>query len=209
MKQHIIDIMTRYKGRVNTWVVVNEAHWDNEWDFWRKKIGNDYIEIAFQTAREVDPSAKLLYSDFQNETLYSKKTNFNKQVVKTLLEKGLIDGIGLHMRINASTPPKKEDLIKTFQSYGVPIYITELDIDLSNVKGSSEERFLKQAEIMKIISSAAKESGVCNYFIMFGIGDKYSWLEEDKGKINADATAFTDDLSPKPSYYAMMQGLFP
>lgn len=209
MKQHIIDIMTKYKGKIDTWVVVNEAHWDNEEDFWRKKIGSNYIEIAFQTARETDPSAKLLYSDFQNETSYGKKTYFNRQVVQTLIEKKLIDGIGLHMRIRAFTPPKKEGLIKTFQSYGVPIYITELDIDLSSVKGPTEERFLKQAEIMKTISFAAKESGVCNYFIMFGIGDKYSWLEEDEGKPNADATAFTDELFPKPSYYAMIQGLFP
>ena len=208
MKTHIKDTMERYKGKISTWVVVNEAHWLNDEDFFKRKIGDNYIEMAFQTAREVDPSAKLLYSDFQNETAYSPKTAFNKEIVNRLKEKGLIDGIGLHMRINASRPPKKEDLINTMKNYGVPIYITELDVDLSNVKGTDAERFIKQAEIYQTIMEAALESGVCNDFTVFEVGDQYSWLETDLGRTNADATLFDDNFNPKPAYYAIEIALF-
>ena len=119
MQTHIKTVMDRYRGKIPVWVVVNEAHWDATYDFWKSKVGDNYIEIAFQTAREADPSAQLIYSDFFNETPSLPKTKFNQQIVTSLKSKGLIDGIGLHMRINAAKPPKKEDLVTTMRSYGL------------------------------------------------------------------------------------------
>ena len=214
MKKRITDLVGRYKGRVGVWVVVNEAFPSAEEDFWKRKIGDEYIEIAFETARAIDPSAKFIYSDFQNHLLGSentegsKKTKFNKEVVEKLNAKGLIDGLGLHMRIRAVNPPKKEDLIDAMKYYGVPIYITELDVDLTGVNANNTERLILQAEIYKTIMEAALESGVCKSFIVFGIGDKYSWLEEELNKPNADATLYDDNFDPKPAFYAIKQALF-
>ena len=207
MQTHIKTVMDRYRGKIPVWVVVNEAHWDATYDFWKSKVGDNYIEIAFQTAREADPSAQLIYSDFFNETPSLPKTKFNQQIVTSLKSKGLIDGIGLHMRINAAKPPKKEDLVTTMRSYGVPVYITELDVDLSDVHGTNQERYLLQASIYKTIMEAALESGVCKSFIVFGIGDQYSWLETDLKKPNADATMYDDNLDPKPAFYAVSSAL--
>ena len=44
----------------------------------------------------------------------------------------LIDALGII--------PSKQELIDAMKSYGLPIYITELDIDLRDVSGTNMER---------------------------------------------------------------------
>ncbi|MDZ4159426.1 MAG: endo-1,4-beta-xylanase, partial [Anaerolineaceae bacterium] len=75
--------------------------------------------------------------------------------------------------------------------------------DLSNVQGSNEERFAKQAKIYGDVLTACINSKVCNSFTVWEIVDKYSWLEQNLGKPNADATLFDDNMQPKPAYFAI------
>ena len=208
LKKHIHDTMSHYPD-VEIWSVVNEAWFINNvnLDFWYSKLGKDYIKIAFETARQENPSAILCYSDFLNE-VPGKRATWNHEIVETLKEDNLIDGLMMHMRINAANPPKKDGLISMMQSYGVPIYITELTVDLINVSGTQEKRFLKQAEIYKTIMEAAIESGVTKSFVMWGIGDSANYLEIMVGKPNADPTIYDDNLERKPAYYALLQAMF-
>ena len=86
--------------------------------------------------------------------------------------------------------------------YGVPVHVNEFDVNMKDVPGTQEERFAKQAEIYRDMLQAALESGVCTNFMLFGFGDRYSWLELDKTQAafspNADPTPFDDNLKPKP-----------
>jgi len=131
----------------------------------------------------------------------------NHEIVEMLKKDNLIDGLMMHMRIDGANPPKKEELISMMQSYDVPIYITELTVDLTNVNGTQEERFLKQAEIYKTIMKAAIESGVTKSFVMWGIGDSANWLETDVGKPHADPTIYDDNLQRRPAYYALLAAM--
>jgi endo-1,4-beta-xylanase len=61
----------RYAGRMHSWDVVNEAvlvtdgRADGLRDSpWLRLVGEDYIEEAFQTARNADPQALLAYNDY-------------------------------------------------------------------------------------------------------------------------------------------------
>jgi endo-1,4-beta-xylanase len=230
-QKYITTIMNRYKGRIGTWVVVNEAGFIYPgWDFFETHIGQEYVEIAFRIAREADPSARLIYNDFGNESVRGPKFAQTKKIIASLLSKGLIDGVGLQMHIapvpdgsrtfrvtagathyNATT----SDLAAAMQSYGLPIHITELDVDLRSVTGSNDIRFGLQADTYKMIIETALASGVCKQITFWGIGDKYSWLEQPQfnGSTNAQPTIFDDELKPKPAYYAvreaMSQGLPP
>src|SRR5690606_17437564 len=67
MRKHIQTVVSRYKGRIKGWDVVNEAILDN--GDWRQSkfyqiIGEGFIELAFQFAHEADPDAELYYNDF-------------------------------------------------------------------------------------------------------------------------------------------------
>lgn len=123
---------------------------------------------------------------------------------------GLIDGVGLEMHIDASHPPKKEDVLQTMKMYGVPVYITEMDVDMRNVGGSPEEKNALQARIYKEVLEAFLESGVGKSFSLWEMGDKFSWLEYPETNYtskDANPTVFGDSLDPKPAYFALLQTL--
>ena len=67
MKEHISTIVTRYKGRVKGWDVVNEAILEDG-SFRQSKfyeiLGEEFIPLAFQFAHEADPEAELYYNDY-------------------------------------------------------------------------------------------------------------------------------------------------
>jgi len=212
MTDHITEVMTRYKGKIGAWVVVNEPYISpyRTDDVFHKVIGSDYIEIAFQAARESDPSAVLIYNDTLNETPDGLMTNLTRETVDNLKSKNLIDAVGLQMHLDGSKPPTKEELIKTMKTYGLPVYITEFDVNMKNVDGTPQERMQKQAEIYKTVIEAAIESGVCKNIFVFQVGDKFSVWENFQGQgfsKDADPTPFNDNFQPKPAYYALVSAI--
>ena len=223
IRSRINQLLTRYKGKIAQWSVVGEPHIFPYWpyahdDLFDEIIGPEYVDIAFQAARESDPSAILILNQDNNySSSYTSpgspgmNTKVNKEIVQRLASKGLIDGVGVEMHINPTKPLDKQDVIATLKSYGVPVYVTEFDVRLSNVTGTQEERFAKQAQIYKDMLEAAIESGVCKSSSVYDIGDKYSWYETFKQlqyySPIADATPFDDDLQPKPAYFALLQVL--
>ena len=100
IQSYIETVMTRYKGKVDAWDVVNEAIADNGGDEngmrispFYTLIGPDYVEKAFEFARAADPDAKLYYNEYYTEV--PEKRAYMYQLVKGLKEKGLIDGVRL------------------------------------------------------------------------------------------------------------------
>ncbi len=71
MIDHINGVMGHYKGKIAQWDVVNEAFADGSSGSRRdsnlQRTGNDWIEVAFRTARAADPAAKLCYNDYNIE----------------------------------------------------------------------------------------------------------------------------------------------
>lgn len=215
MEKHIQKLMTSHRGYVREWVVVNEPYlppYRND-DPFQKTIGADYIEIAFQIARESDPNAILIYNDTQNHTADGITTENTRKVVKELKSKGLIDGVGLQMHLlqNEDAPPDKQDVIETMKSYDLPVYVTEFDVNLKNISGSQEQREGFQADIYRSMMEASLESGVCKGFTVFGLKDDLSVWEtipslEGYSK-DSDPLLFDNQANPKPAYYAMLEVL--
>ena len=78
LKEHIQTVVSRYRGRVYAWDVINEAINDDgtglRQTFWSKMLGEDYIAQALTWAREADPDAKLFYNDYGGEALGTNRT---------------------------------------------------------------------------------------------------------------------------------------
>src|SRR5688572_10616102 len=109
LKEHITTVVTRYKGSIYAWDVVNEAISDKKEDYLRNSIwyqvcGDEYITKAFQWAHEADPDALLFYNDY-NEIDPVKREKIIR-LIKDLQAKGIpVHGIGLqaHWAINEPT----------------------------------------------------------------------------------------------------------
>lgn len=134
MRVHITTLVTRYKGRVHGWDVVNEALEDDgvlRKSLWYKIIGPDYIELAFKFAHEADPKAELYYNDYN---LYKPSKRAGAvEIVKTLQAKGCrIDAVGEqgHYSLGMNIFDDLEGSILAFSNLGVKVMITELDLTI-------------------------------------------------------------------------------
>ncbi|WP_438873025.1 endo-1,4-beta-xylanase, partial [Paractinoplanes toevensis] len=76
MIDHINGVMAHYRGKLAYWDVVNEAFAENggRRSSNLQSTGNDWIEVAFRTARAADPSVKLCYNDYNIENWTYAKT---------------------------------------------------------------------------------------------------------------------------------------
>jgi endo-1,4-beta-xylanase len=213
MVTFIKTVVGRYKGRIDTWIVVNEPagnlrSWVRD-DFYYKQLGPEYIDMAFQVAREADLTAKLIFNDTDNHEPLGETTNNSKQIVNRLKSKGYIDGIGIQMHLDASKSFDSNKVREVLDDYGVPIYITELDIDMTNIVGTSEERLRQQALIMAEVIKMCLESESCVSITMWEApGDRFNWLENYMDKSNADPTLWDDNLNPKMGYYFLIKILY-
>ena len=208
---HVKTIVSRYKGVISEWVVVNEPYLNpyRTDDVFYNAFGYNYIDMAFKAAREADPSAKLIYNDTENHRSDSGAltTSLTQETVKRLKSEGLIDMVGLEMHVDAGFHTTRQDMINVMRSYGVPVAITEFDIDLNTLKGTTAQRFALQAQLATDAVSACRESKVCKEITFWGIGDNSSWLEVAMGEKNADPTMFDNNLKPKPYYFAVRKAL--
>jgi endo-1,4-beta-xylanase len=134
MHDHIRTVVGRYKGRINSWDVVNEALEEDgslRQTPWLKIIGEDYIAKAFQFAHEADPSAQLNYNEY-NLAKPAKREGALKLIQKLRAEGVPVNGVGLQEHDHLDFP-SVEDLgttISEFGKLGVKVMITELDIDV-------------------------------------------------------------------------------
>jgi endo-1,4-beta-xylanase len=207
LRNYIVAVMSRYKGVIHTYVVVEDAPLSKYMknDIFYQKFGYDYIDLAFQIARETDPTATLIYNADDNGTADSPASALTHQIVDRLKSKGLVDGVGFEMHLDASVPPEKAAVIAEMQSYGLPIHVTEIDVDLSSLYLIKAERYAKQAQVYGDMLSACVESGVCKSFSVWGIGDKFSWLMRNSAL--ADPAPFDSNLNPKPAYFSLLDAL--
>ena len=134
MRDHIRDVVGRYKGRIKGWDVVNEALNEDgtmRQSLWMKIIGDDYIAKAFQFAHEADPKAELYYNDYSLEN--EAKRNGAVELIKKLKAQGVtITGVGLqgHNKMDWPSVEQQDATIAAFGKLGVKVMITELDIDV-------------------------------------------------------------------------------
>jgi endo-1,4-beta-xylanase len=134
LREHILTVVGRYKGRIKGWDVVNEAlNQDGTMrqSPWLKIIGEDYLALAFQFAHEADPGAELYYNDYDLE-LPAKRAGA-VALIKKLKDSGVpISGIGLqnHNRIDWPSAADEDATITAFAGLGIKVHITELDVDV-------------------------------------------------------------------------------
>jgi endo-1,4-beta-xylanase len=151
MVKYIQTVVSRYKGKVNAWVVVNEAYDRPANDIFYNIIGREYVEIAFQAARETDPSAILIYNEFANDTPNGQFTQHTRDILQTLSPKNLVDGVGLQMHLNGATPPNKQSVITAMRSYGLPVYVTEFDVNMMYLAREKKDIHCRQESTKKCL----------------------------------------------------------
>ncbi|MFI6414745.1 non-reducing end alpha-L-arabinofuranosidase family hydrolase [Streptomyces sp. NPDC050585] len=196
MNHHITTQMSRYKGKIYAWDVVNEAFADGgsgrlRDSVFQKVLGDGFIEEAFRTARAADPSAKLCYNDYNIENWSDAKTQGVYRMVKDFKSRGVpIDCVGLQSHFGAGGPPASfRTTLANFAALGVDVQITELDI--------AQASPTHYANAVNACLSVARCTGIT----VWGVRDSDSWRSDEKPLL------FDGDGKPKPAYAAVMKAL--
>ena len=154
MYNHIMTVVTHYKGKVKGWDVVNEAIEDDgsyRKSLYYKIIGPEYIELAFQFAHEADPNVELYINDY-SMAKPGKREAYCK-IIRNLKAKGLrIDAIGMqsHNGYNYPDYAEYEKSIEAFAAEGVKVMMTELDMNmLPNPEGFGGADISQNFELQK------------------------------------------------------------
>lgn len=132
MKDHITAVVSRYKGRIKGWDVVNEAIMED--GSYRKSkfyeiLGEEFIPLAFQYAHEADPDVELYYNDYNMHEAGKRETVV--KLVNDMKAKGLrVDAIGMQGHVGLDYPDMKdfEDSMLAYASTGAKVMITEWDM---------------------------------------------------------------------------------
>ena len=132
VKNHISTVVSRYKGKIDAWDVVNEAFEENgklRNSVFYKNLGENYIEDVFKWAAQSDPEADLIYNDY-NFYKPEKRAGILKMVSKFIENGTKINGVGVqaHWGLTSPTLEEIETIILDVYATGVPVSFTELDI---------------------------------------------------------------------------------
>ena len=234
MTKHISTVVEKYKGRIGSWDVVNEAL--NEDGTLRKSVfldsyGKDFLTHAFKLAAKADPKTDLYYNDYN--LCNAKKRKGAVELVKNLQKNGAkIDGVGEQGHWNLITPTLEEieQTILDFSALGVKVAITELDITVLpnpwDVVGADVSQRSEASEKMNPypkglpddikIQLAARYEAIFKLFIkhqdkisrvtLWGVNDGQSWLNDwpIRGRSNYPLL-FDRDFKPKEAYNSVMK----
>lgn len=230
MRDHIMTVVGRYKGRIKGWDVVNEALNEDgsmRQSPWERIIGDDYIEKAFQYAHEADPHAELHYNDYSLEN--EPKRSAAIALIKKLKAEGIpITAVGLqgHDKLDWPTPQQEDETISAFANLGVKVMITELDIDVvpdtqqnrtADIAANAQQSGAPAAYVNGLPDSVQRELAQ-RYHELFkvflkhrdavervtfwGVTDGDSWLN-GPGRVNYPLL-FDRAGKPKPAFYGVI-----
>ena len=222
MKEHITNVVSRYKGTIYAWDVANEVISDKKNEYFRPSLyyqiaGEEFIEKAFEYAHAADPTAKLFYNDY-NEISAVKRGKIIK-MIKNLQAKGIpINGIGLqgHWAVNEPSKTQLDSTLADFKNLGLEVQITELDVSVYPKEHDARERkvtdsataFTKEKEIQQravytmAFNLFRKYKTQISSVTFWNISDRKSWLDNFPVKNRKDyPLLFDKNLIPKKVYY--------
>lgn len=129
---HVTTIVSRYKGRVKGWDVVNEVVVEGgelRDSPLSKIMGEEFIYTAFEAAHAADPDAQLYLNDYGMDN--AGRRDSYVRIIRELKNRGLrIDAIGMQGHLGMEYPDvaEFEKSLEAYAAEGVKVMISELDM---------------------------------------------------------------------------------
>ncbi len=231
LQTHIETVVTRYRGKVPCWDVVNEALADDE-NFIRPStylsvIGDDFIAKAFEYAHAADSEAMLIYNDYN--LFFANKQKKLKQLLQYFKDRKVpVQAIGIQGHFELDKIPYKdlEETINLIKSFGLKMVVSELDIDVVlrskwwADNGKYREELAKYdpynpvcppeilkfqaTEYGKLFALFSRHSDSIQRITFWGLHDGQSWLNNFPWKRTNHPLLFDRDAEPKPAYHTIL-----
>ena len=190
LTDHIETVVSRYRGAIPSWDVVNEplAEWPaNESSFrpsvWVKQLGADYIPIALRAAAKADPDARLVLNEYDIEYKGPRFAARRKALVallRSLRDRGVpLHAVGLQAHLFSSRTIDRDglqEMLAEIVALKLDVLITELDVIDFKLPGKISERDAMVADFASQFLGAVCDVTRPKAILTWGLSDRYTWV---------------------------------
>jgi endo-1,4-beta-xylanase len=187
---HIETVMSRYRGAIPSWDVVNEPLVDWPKDatslrpsIWTKQLGPDYLPIALRAAALADPDTQLVLNEYDVEyegARFAARRKALVELLRSLRDRGVpLHAIGLQAHLLAGRALDIDGLqamLAEIKALELDVLVTELDVIDYELPGDVSER-----DAMVAAFAARFLGAVCDVvrpkaILTWGLSDRYTWV---------------------------------
>lgn len=212
---YIAAVAGRYRGKVVSWDVVNEAVAEDGNGLrdchWSRALGQDgYIIRAFEQARAADPDAVLFLNDYNLENNPAKGATFLRLVERLLKAGAPVGGIGTQSHLDIEIPAGRiTAFMRDAAGLGLPVHVSELDaslradgpVDLRSDAARRDQQHARVLELAEAFMALPERQRFA--FTLWGVRDSDSWLNREPRKPGDRPLAFDASGAPGAVYHAL------
>ncbi len=214
---YIEKIVSRYRGVVPSWDVVNEPLIDFPRDMtslrpcvWTKHLGVDYIPIALRATAATDPTTQLVLNEYDVEfegPRYAARRKSLLQLLRTLRDNDVpLHAVGLQAHLFADRAIDRDGLqsfLSEILALKLDVLVTELDVVDFELPGNIGERDALVAKKADQFLSAVYDVVRPKALLTWGLSDRYTWVpiyfKRPDGLLNRPLP-FDADYKEKPLF---------
>jgi endo-1,4-beta-xylanase len=213
LRSHITTVCGRYRGRIKSFDVVNEAVLPETGELAQtalsRAIGGTQtlLDLAFRTTRAAAPDAQLVYNDYMS---WESANNTHRDGVRKLLEgfrrRGVpVDALGVQSHIVFQDHPQVtawRQFMDDVQAMGYDVLITEFDVNDQRLSADISARDAAVAAYARDYLDLMFDYPRLRDVLVWGMCDSASWLQHFK-PLRADGLAkrpcpYDSNFHPKP-----------
>lgn len=221
LRRHVRRIGERFRGQVIQWNVANEPMSGPSVRpyCWQDKLGETYIDIAFDETAKADPGVPLTINQNLIEMVdrYQQRTREGLlELVHRLKARGVaISSVGIESHLLSQFAVDQYGLdafARALAAMGVNFMMTELDVDDRAFAGTIAQRDAASAGLVRDFLDVMLVQPNCEGLMFWGMTDAYHWLVRDKKRARADnqpqrPAPFDAAGNPKPMWQVTIDAL--
>jgi endo-1,4-beta-xylanase len=187
---HIETVVSRYRGAIPSWDVVNEPLVD--WpdgptslrpSIWTRQLGPNYLPLALRATAAVDPDAQLVLNEYDIEyrgPRFAVRRKALLQMLRSLRDRDVpLHGLGLQAHLFASRTIDRDglqDFLKDVAELKLDVLITELDVIDCELPNKVSERDAMVAgfagQFLEAVCDVIRPKAI----LTWGLSDRYTWV---------------------------------
>jgi endo-1,4-beta-xylanase len=221
LTKHAQTVVKHFKNRLVHWDVVNEVLWAKDGkpggmrdSLWYRALGDRYIDIAFHTCAEADPTALRCINDYGLDYALpddERKRHDMLNLLAALLKRGVpVQALGIQGHITAGNVPfdprVMEQFINDVTSMGLKVLLTEVDVRDNDLPADLAPRDAGVAAAGAAYLDAVLKNPHVIGVLTWGLSDRRSWLNDELPRADhlpQRALPLDTELQRKPLWSAM------
>ena len=187
---HIDTVVSRYRGAIPSWDVVNEPLVDWPQDefslrpsIWTRQIGPDYLSVALRAAAAADPDAQLVVNEYDVEfegPRFAARRKALVRLLRSLRDRGApLHAVGFQAHLFAGRTIDRDGLqrfLAEIVALKLDVLVTELDVVDFELPGAVGERDAMVAAMADQFLGAVCDVVRPKAILTWGLSDRYTWV---------------------------------